>query len=94
MVLPGWSWLDEDGRPRAILDADEHGSPGLLLVDRLGQPRATLRVSPSNSASLVLEGLTERCSAPPPACSEGDCSETSGLFKTPDISEQSTHEVG
>ena len=49
--------LDEDGRPRAILNADEHGSPGLLLVDRLGQPRATLRVAPSNSASLVLEGL-------------------------------------
>ncbi len=30
--------LDEDGRPRTILKEDEHASPGLLLVDRLGQP--------------------------------------------------------
>ncbi|QDF00113.1 hypothetical protein BHS05_32165 [Myxococcus xanthus] len=47
---------DADGRPRAILGADEHGSPGLVLRDRKGLPRVALRVSPSDGASLVVEG--------------------------------------
>jgi hypothetical protein len=47
---------DEDGRPRAILGNDEHGEPGLLLVDRKGQPRASLRVSPAQGGSLFIEG--------------------------------------
>ncbi|MFY0528531.1 hypothetical protein ACN28I_37020 [Archangium gephyra] len=56
MVPRAWKLGDENGRPRAILGADEHGAPGLLLVDRKGQPRAALRVSPKDDASLVLEG--------------------------------------
>jgi len=45
---------DGEGRERARLGVDSHGTPGLFLYDELGQPRALLQVDRESIPSLQM----------------------------------------